>query len=111
MVVVAEFGTTLRSLPFVILSRWTEQPDAAENAVYNSSLLALREILISLGSLRMGFPALTLVFCLHVFAIVPPRALEQTGARWCNIPLGSTLSVMFPAMMILIQVKRGSTLE
>lgn len=101
MVVVFEFETTLRSLPFVILSRWTEQPDAAEKAVYNSSLLASREISTSLGSLRMGFPAPGLASCLHVLAVVPPRALGATGSYMCNLPLGSTMSVMFPAAMVI----------
>lgn len=57
MVVLIEFGTTLWSLPLVILIRWVEQPDAAESAVCNSSLEALTGISISLGSFRMGLPA------------------------------------------------------
>lgn len=60
MVVLIEFGTTLWSLPLVILIRWTEQPDAAESAVCNSSLEALRGISISLGSFLMGLPAFRL---------------------------------------------------
>lgn len=73
-IVAEELGTTLRSLPLVILNRWTEWPDAAENAVYNSSLLALGEISTSLGSLRMGLPVCGLALRLRIF-VVPPRAL------------------------------------
>lgn len=67
MVVLFEFGTTLWSLPLVILMRWIEQPDTAESAACNSSLEALREILISLGSFRMGLPVCQLemrFFCI-----------------------------------------------
>lgn len=60
MVVLIEFGTTLWSLPLVILIRWTEHPDAAESAVCNSSPEALRGISISLGSFWMGLPVFTL---------------------------------------------------
>jgi hypothetical protein len=56
MVVPFEFGTTLRSLPLVILIRWIEHPEDAESAVCNSSVEALRLISTSLGSLRMGLP-------------------------------------------------------
>jgi hypothetical protein len=89
IVVVFELGTTLPSLPFVILNRWTEKPDAAEKAVYNSSLLALREIPTSLGSLRMGFPALKLAMCLYIYTrSSSSESFGVNSSYMCNIPLG-----------------------
>lgn len=73
-----ELGTKLRSLPLVILNRWTEWPDAAENALYNSSLLASREISNSAGSLRMGLPVTGLERRSSISkVVVPPRALPR----------------------------------